>query len=348
MARGARGGGSPRRAARASVVQLADNVGRSPLYAASDYDGGGGHLEVVQWLASNGGSVAQPADNGATPLMAAANNGRLEVMQYSGWPATAGRSPSRTPAGPPRSPLYVAAQEGHVDVVRWLAGNGGSVAQPNTGGYFPLLIAAREGHLEAVQWLASNGGSVAQPNHGGDTPLLAAAREGHLEVVQWLAGNGGSVTQQNDNWESPKGVTFSQGHDAVAAFLTAVSSWSAFKILVACRLADDAKRALRSGRLDPGAGPTSLAELVAASARPKDALWAGLPDVCPAMSRLVHDAMGHWTPSRHFLFHAGVRTSIRMVALSGNRVRDQHNVPTELWQLICSFFLRSDWEAPIA
>jgi len=46
-----------------------------------------------------------------------------------------------------------------------------------------------------------------------------------------------------------------------------------FKILVACRLADDAKRALRSGRLNPRAGPTSLAELVAASASPADAQW---------------------------------------------------------------------------
>ena len=167
-------------------------------------------------------------------------------------------------------------------------------------------------------------------------------------MVLWLACNGGSVAQQNNAGRTAADVAALNRHDSVAAFLTAASSWSAFRIMVACRRADDAKRALRTGRIDPCAGPTSLAELVAASARPKDALWAGLPDVCPAMSRLVHDAMGHWTPSRHFLFHAGVRTSIRMVALSGNRVRDQHNVPTELWQLICSFFLRSDWEAPIA
>jgi hypothetical protein len=117
--------------------------------------------------------------------------------------------------------------------------------------------------------------------------------------------------------------------------------------LVACRLADDAKRALRSGRLDPRAGPTTLAKLVAACASPADALWVGSPDVCPATRRLVHDAMGHWTPARHFLFHAGVRCHIQVVVLCGNRVRDRHNVPTELWRLICSFFLRADWAAPI-
>ena len=80
----------------------------------------------------------------------------------------------------------------------------------------------------------------------------------------------------------------------------------------------------------------------------KDALWVGSPDVCPATRRLVHDAMGHWTRSRHFLFHAGVRSHIRVVLMCGNRIRDRHNVPTELWELSCSFFLRSDWAAPVA
>ena len=117
---------------------------------------------------------------------------------------------------------------------------------------------------------------------------------------------------------------------------------------MACRLVDDAKRGLRAGRLDPCAGPTSLAELVAASASPKDALWPGSPDVCPATTRLVHDAMAPWSPSRHFLFHAGVRSHILVVMLTADRVRGRHNVPTELWRLICSFFLRSHWTAPAA
>ena len=127
-------------------VTLADGDGRSPLYAAAGYEGGGGHLKVVQWLAGNGGSVAQPNNNGVTPLS-------------------------------------VAAQYGHLEVVKWLAGNGGSVAQPNNHGVTPLCGAAQEGHLEVVQWLAGNGGSVAQPDNDGCTPLSVAAQYGHLEVV---------------------------------------------------------------------------------------------------------------------------------------------------------------------
>ena len=147
---------------------------------------------------------------------------------------------------------------------------------------------------------------------------------------------------------TPAAAATRYGHPAVAAFLTAASSWPAFKILVACRLVDDAKRGLWAGRLDPCAGPTSLAELVTASASPKDALWPGSPDVCPATTRLVHGAMAPWSPSRHFLFHAGVRSHILVVMLTADRVRGRHNVPTELWRLICSFFLRSHWAAPVA
>ena len=164
--------------------------------------------------------------------------------------------------------------------------------------------------------------------------------------VQWLAGNGESVAKLTYAGINALAAATSRGHDGIATFLTATSSWSAFKILVACRLADDAKRfyLLCSSCLDPCTGPTSLA----ASAIPKDALCAGSPDVCPATRHLVHAAMAPWAPSRHFLFHTGVRTHIRMVLLSGNRVRDRQHVPTELWRLICSFFLRSDWDAPVA
>ena len=168
---------------------------------------------------------------------------------------------------------------GYLALVQWLAGDGG----PANGGLTPLSIAAGCGWLEVVQWLARNGGSVTQPDDDGATPLCIATSMDHLEVVQWLAGNGRSVTQPTITGHSPKEIVSAHGHDAVAAFLTAVLTWPAFKMLVACRLADDTKqRALGSGRLDPCAGPTLLAELVAAGASPKDALWAGSPDACLA------------------------------------------------------------------
>jgi len=55
--------------------------------------------------------------------------------------------------------------------MQWLAGNGRSVTQPDNGGATPLFVAAQGGHLTVVQWLAGNGGSVTQPTTDGTTPL---------------------------------------------------------------------------------------------------------------------------------------------------------------------------------
>ena len=241
-------------------------------------------------------------------------------------------------------------------VLQELLPEGADVDGPEGDGRSPLWHARVRAEGSSGWWFATqsssrqgspyNGGSITQPANNGYTALCVAAQEGHIEVVQWLAGNGGSITQPANDGSTAVASASANGHGGIAAFLTAASSWSTFKIMVACRMADDAKRALCNGQLDPGAGPTSLAELVATSVSTRDALWAGSPDVCPATSRLVYDAMGPWTPSRHFLFHARVRTHIRVVLLSGNRVRDRHDVPTELWQLICSFFRRPDWEVP--
>ena len=238
--------------------------------------------------------------------------------------------------------LWRATHDGDLGVVQHLLKKGADPTLPGelngVTGVSTLYVAAFFGHSEVVWWLADHGGPVAQPDDNGVTPLSAAASKGHLAVVQWLVCNGGSITQRSNNGLTAHDVATRLGHDDVAAFLAATSAWVAFKGMVARGVVGDARLALRSGRLDPHAGPGSLAELLAVAA--------SQPDVSPATRDLVHDAMGHWTPARHFLFHAGVRTSIRVVLLSANRVRDRCNVPTELWEQICSFMLRSDWEVP--
>ena len=63
----------------------------------------------------------------------------------------------------------------------------------------PVCVAAEGGHLEVVRLLVQSGESVTRATADGDTPLWKAAVNGHLAVVQWLAGNGGSVTQCTHN-----------------------------------------------------------------------------------------------------------------------------------------------------
>ena len=86
------------------------------------------------------------------------------------------------------TPLYIAAQEGHLEVVRCLVGQGANVDQDNKDGSTPLYIAAHHGHLAVVQLLVENGANVNHANNNGITPLYIATQKGHREVVQYLAG----------------------------------------------------------------------------------------------------------------------------------------------------------------
>ncbi|CAI8051151.1 Ankyrin repeat and KH domain-containing protein CBG24701, partial [Geodia barretti] len=63
------------------------------------------------------------------------------------------------------SPLYVASQEGHSDVVDILLEAGADVHQATTkSGAVPLGIAAQQGHTETVQRLLKAGANVNQQN----------------------------------------------------------------------------------------------------------------------------------------------------------------------------------------
>ena len=61
-------------------------------------------------------------------------------------------------------------------------------------GATPLFIAAQNGHLEIVQFLVESGANKDQgTTNDGATPVFIAAQNGHLEIVRVL---GGARSQQ--------------------------------------------------------------------------------------------------------------------------------------------------------
>ena len=202
-----------------AAVDGRDGDGRSPLWHAANKGDCGLVVHLAEQL---GASVTLADGEGRSPLHAAAGDngasgggGHLAVVQ---WLAGHGGSVTQ-PANNGKTPLYVAAAEGHIEVVQWLAGHGGSIIEAANGGDTPLYRAAYNCHLQMVQWLAGHGGSVTQPNNHGGAPLLVAAQEGHLEVVQWLAGNGGSATQPDPIGCTPLFVAAGEGHLKVVQWL---------------------------------------------------------------------------------------------------------------------------------
>ena len=82
------------------------------------------------------------------------------------------------------TPLWIAAQIGHIEVVRLLIAKGvKNINQTNRKLYSPLHIAAFHGHLKTVIFLLENGGDPMIEASEGFTPFELACYKGHLMVA---------------------------------------------------------------------------------------------------------------------------------------------------------------------
>ncbi|XP_022606940.1 kinase D-interacting substrate of 220 kDa isoform X2 [Seriola dumerili] len=172
--------------------------------------------------------VDSRSDNGQTPLMVAAEQGNLEIVQelirrganvnlddVDCWTA-----------------LISAAKEGHIEVVRELLENNANLEHRDMGGWtalmwaaykgctdvaelllekganphitgqysvYPIIWAAGRGHAEIVHLLLQHGAKVNCSDKYGTTPLIWAARKGHYDSVMHLLAYGADVDHEGAN-----------------------------------------------------------------------------------------------------------------------------------------------------
>uniref|UniRef100_A0AAQ5ZFK0 KAP NTPase domain-containing protein n=1 Tax=Amphiprion ocellaris TaxID=80972 RepID=A0AAQ5ZFK0_AMPOC len=169
------------------------------------------------------------SDNGQTPLMLAAEQGSLEIVQEL---IRRGANVNLDDVDC-WSALISAAKEGHMDVVKELLENSAYIehrdmggwtalmwaaykgrvevttlllehgANPNTTGQqysvYPIIWAAGRGHADIVKLLLHNGAKVNCSDKYGTTPLIWASRKGHFDCVMYLLENGADVDQEGAN-----------------------------------------------------------------------------------------------------------------------------------------------------
>ncbi|RQM30231.1 hypothetical protein B5M09_004253 [Aphanomyces astaci] len=85
------------------------------------------------------------------------------------------------------TPLYVACEKGHVEVVRRLLLHSKlDINLPGTNGMTILMLAARRGNLNIVQRAIEAGTDSTLQDHNGNTGLIWAARHGYLKILRLL------------------------------------------------------------------------------------------------------------------------------------------------------------------
>lgn len=121
-----------------------------------------------------------------TPLLMAAEQGRMEIVRYLVEEANADVNATTPESRGKITPLRYAISNEDYEMVRFLVQNGARVNQANTSGWTPIMTAARVGNREIIQYLLEQGADLRARTEDGTTPIRVASNHGWTDIVVWM------------------------------------------------------------------------------------------------------------------------------------------------------------------
>src|ERR1035437_9720990 len=170
--------------AHGAEINAKDNLGRTPLWQASDYKD---EKDVAELLLAHGAEVNAKDNFGGTPFLVAGNKQVAELLLAHGAEINVQNNNGMTP-------LHWAAVEGHKDVAELLLASKVEVNAKDKDGQTPLHWAAtaRFGeNKDVVELLLDNKADVNAKDKEGMTPLHLAVENRHNDVAELLRQHGG-------------------------------------------------------------------------------------------------------------------------------------------------------------
>ena len=170
--------------------ELLDTLSRSGLTAAIGA-ALGGHVNIIEYLENEGTDLTVQTLEGSTALHEASYAGELEMVKH-----LCNRFPVMQEVRNKRSfmPFHFAAQEGHLDVLRYLLSEriGPTGMLPVTEGCQTILhISAYNGMMDVVKYICTKFPSLLPcKDSEGALALHYAARGGYIQTLDYLIDKG--------------------------------------------------------------------------------------------------------------------------------------------------------------
>ena len=161
-------------------------------------------------------------DDGFFPLFVASQEGHVQVVDAL---LEAGAQVNATRPKDSCTALIIACQNGKVAVVQSLVRAGANVNQTTSdkcGADSPLIQAAQNGHVQVVDVLVAAGARLdyARPLDG-CTALFAACQQGFIDVVRSLLSVGADPRLALHNGFTPLAIAMHMNHPAIANLIEA-------------------------------------------------------------------------------------------------------------------------------
>lgn len=146
-----------------------------------------------------------PSKHQPSPIVLAAQNERLDVLQYfmKTFPGLIDINKGATVISKTQrikthnvSPLVAACTVDNLEVVKYLMKMGADIHKPTLTRATALRAASYYGHMDIMQYLIDNGANINTPNCVGSSPLLAAATNGGAKATLFLLKKGCDQSQR--------------------------------------------------------------------------------------------------------------------------------------------------------
>ncbi|XP_061845342.1 ankyrin repeat and SOCS box protein 3 isoform X1 [Colius striatus] len=161
-----------------------------------------GALESARVLLEAGADPNEVTNEATTPLFLAVENGHVDMAKFL---LQRGANVQGPHSWSGWNSLHTAAFQGFTEIMKILLESGASKESKDDFGITPLFVAAQYGKLESLKLLVSQGADINCQAKDQATPLLIAAQEGHFKCVELLLAKGANPNLfcNEDNWQLP-------------------------------------------------------------------------------------------------------------------------------------------------